>query len=150
MAFDLEMQLSELGLGLVLRRAQAAVAHDFAERFTADDIRPAQYAVLAMLRQHPGSRQTELGDLLGIKRTNFVPLFDALEKRGLAERRRVPGDRRVAALFLTEAGAALLVRLDGLAAAHEARFTARLGGPQARATLIGLLHRLSEPGFDPP
>ncbi len=72
------------GLGFALRRAQAAVAEDFSRRFGPEDIRPSQFAVLTVLRQNPGLRQTQVSFALGIKRTNFVPLIDELERRGLA------------------------------------------------------------------
>ena len=138
----------EPGLALVLRRAQTAVLQDFVQRFAGEEITPAQYALPKLVEDTPGLRQTQVGIALGVKRTNFVPLFDALEKRGFAERQRVDGDRRAAALFLTPAGTDLLARLDGLAAAHERRFIGRVGGAAARAVLIDLLHRLAEPGFD--
>lgn len=136
-------------LGFALRRAQAAVTQDFLDRFAAEGLRPMQYAVLSLLQGNSGLRQNQVSEALGIKRTNFVPLLDELERRGFAERRRVAGDRRAAALVLTEAGHAVLKRLAAAAQAHEARFTARLG-PQNRSTLIGLLSRLSDPAFDPP
>jgi DNA-binding MarR family transcriptional regulator len=132
-------------LGFALRRAQAAVAEDFNARFGPEDIRPAQCAVLTLLHHHPGPRQSQVSAALGIKRTNLVPLLDALERRGLIERRRVAGDRRAAALFLTDAGATTAARLATLAQAHEDRFSARLGADR-HATLLGLLARLAEPG----
>jgi DNA-binding MarR family transcriptional regulator len=134
-------------VGYALRRAQIAVFADFHERFAAEDIRPAQFSVLHVLRANPGLRQSQVSSALGVRRTNFVPLFDGLEQRGLAERRRVEGDRRAFALYLTEAGAALLDRLETIVAAHEARFTKRLG-QQGKYQLLGLLHRLSDPAFD--
>ncbi len=135
-------------LGFALRRAQAAVTQDFLAAFAAEEIRPTQLAVLTVLRHNPGLRQTQVSFSLGIKRTNFVPLLDELERRGFAERRRVPGDRRAAALFLTRAGSEALDRFEAIARDHEARFTARLGA-ENRATLLGLLHRLADRAFDP-
>jgi DNA-binding MarR family transcriptional regulator len=137
-------------LAFALRRAQAALADDFAARFAAEELRPAQLAVLDLLHRRPGVRQSEAGTLLGIQRTNFVPLLDELERRGLAERRRMETDRRAASLFLTDKGAVLLKRLDVVAKAHEATFVARLGGADARAALLSLLQRLADPAFDPP
>ena len=137
------------GLGFALRRAQAAVAEDFAARFKDEDIRPSQFAVLSVLRGNPGLRQTQVSFALGIQRTNFVPLIDELERRGLAERRRVPGDRRAAALFLTKPGAALLDRLESIAHAHDARFAARVGGPDAFARLLRLLGCVADRTLDP-
>ncbi|HEX3350981.1 MAG TPA: MarR family transcriptional regulator [Acetobacteraceae bacterium] len=129
-------------IGYTLRRAQLAVFADFHHRFDADDIRPGQYSVLKVIALNPGLRQTRVSAALGIKRTNFVPLLDILAARGLAERRPVAGDRRSSALHLTPAGEALLERLDAKIAAHEAKFTERLGGIDGRYQLLGLLHRL--------
>lgn len=135
-------------IGHALRRAQLAVFQDFQRHFAEADIRPAQFSVLVVLRHNPGLRATQVAGALGIKRTNFVPLLDGLEARGLAERRRVRGDRRASALFLTEAGAAMVAWLEKLVAAHEAKFVARLG-VEGRYQLMGLLHRLTEAAFDP-
>ena len=136
------------GLGFALRRAQAAVVEDFLARFSAEDIRPNQFAVLTVLRHNPGLRQTQASFALGIKRTNFVPLIDELERRGLVERRQVAGDRRAAALFLTKDGGALLNRLERIGAEHDARFVARVGGADPFGGLLGLLHRISDRAFD--
>jgi DNA-binding MarR family transcriptional regulator len=136
-------------LGFALRRAQAAVAQDFLACFAGESIRPTQFAVLTVLKHNPGLRQSQVSFALGIKRTNFVPLFDELERRGLAERRRVSGDRRAAALFLTAAGAEMATRLEALARTHEERFAARLG-PLERPVLLGLLARIADRTFDPP
>ena len=91
-------------IGYALRRAQLAVFQDFHRHFADADIRPAQLSVLVVLKYNPGLRATQAAHALGIKRTNFVPLFDGLAVRGLVERRGVKGDRRASALFLTEAG----------------------------------------------
>jgi DNA-binding MarR family transcriptional regulator len=136
------------GLGFALRRAQAAVAEDFSARFAHEDIRPSQFAVLTVLRHNPGLRQTQVSFALGIQRTNFVPLIDELERRGLAERRRVPGDRRAAALFLTQEGATVLDRLEAIARDHAARFVARVGGAEQFSTLVGLLRMVADRGLE--
>ena len=135
-------------IGHALRRAQVAVFQDLQRHFAEADIRPAQFSVLVVLRHNPGLRATQAATALGIQRTNFVPLFDGLQARGLAERCRVEGDRRASALFLTAAGAEMVARLEQLAARHEARFAARLG-VEGRYQLMGLLHRLTEAAFDP-
>jgi DNA-binding MarR family transcriptional regulator len=130
-----------------LRRAQAAVTDAFHSPLAAQELRPIQHAILHVLRHQPGLRQSQVSDRLGIARTNFVPLFDALERRGLAERRDIAGDRRARGLFLTDAGAALLDRLDPLLAAQQARLAQRLGDG-GRHTLLALLGRLADTAFD--
>lgn len=130
-------------LGYVLRRAQVAVFNDFRRSFAEFDIRPTQYAVLSILADHPGLKQGEVSKTLGIKRTNFVAVLDELERRGLARREAMAGDRRSRALHLTDAGAALTAKLRTLNDAHEERLARLL--PEGRAEeLIGLLRRLTD------
>jgi DNA-binding MarR family transcriptional regulator len=130
-------------VGYALRRAQIAVFQDFHRTFTEVDIRPAQYSVLLVVHQTPGLRQSQVADALGIKRTNFVTLFDGLQQRGLALRAPVAGDRRAVALHLTEAGEALVGQLMALCDQHEARLTERLG-ESGRDELLRLLHCLTD------
>ncbi len=132
-----------------LRRATSVVAADFEAKIGPDGIRPAAFAVLTLLKQTPGLRQSQLSPLVGMRRTNLVPLLAELERRGLSERRPVPGDRRAAALFLTEQGSAVLARCESSCAKHEALLAARLG-MSGRAHLMALLHRLADNAFDAP
>ena len=125
-------------VGYALRRAQVAVFQDFNAVFAEADIRPAQYSTLALIDRNPGSSQSAIAGALGIKRTNFVALFNTLEARGLARRAADPGDRRTHALALTPAGKALLAKLHRLAQRHEARFTAGMSKAE-RAELFRLL-----------
>ena len=127
-----------------LRDAQAQVQDDLQASFAAEEMRALPYAILVVLARNPGLRQIQVGFALGIQPTNLVPLIDGLEKRGLAERRVVPGDRRARGLFLTRLGAETLARLEARAAAHEARLAERLG-PGGREQLLALLRRLAAP-----
>lgn len=127
-----------------LRDAQAQVQDDLQASFAAEEMRALPYAILVVLARNPGLRQIQVGFALGIQPTNLVPLIDGLEKRGLAERRVVPGDRRARGLFLTRLGAETLARLEARAAAHEARLAERLG-PGGREQLLALLRRLAQP-----
>lgn len=127
-----------------LRAAQAGVMEELHAAFAAEEMRPLPFAILVVLSRNPGLRQTQVGFALGIQPTNLVPLIDALEERGLAERRPVPKDRRAHGLFLTRLGTETLARLEGQAAAHEARLAERLG-PGGREQLLALLRRLADP-----
>src|SRR5271169_817320 len=97
-------------VGYPLRRAQIAVFEDFARRFQALDLSPAQYSTLVVIGDNPGRNQSEIAGALGIQRPNFVAMMDELERRGLAERSRSGADRRSNAVALTPAGCALLAR----------------------------------------
>ena len=129
-------------MGYLTRRAQMAIFEDFHARFADEDIRPAQYSVLKLIALNPGARQTEVSAALGIQRSNFGPMFDALEQRGLVERRPLEADRRSLALYLTASGEAAMVRLDALVEAHEAKFVKRIG-LQGKVTLQTLLFLLT-------
>ena len=136
-------------LGYALRRAQLAVFEDLHRSMEAEALRPTQFAVLHLLKHNPGLRQSRLSGALGVKTSNFVPLFDALERRGLTERRSVAGDRRAKGLFLTPEGEQVVQRLERQVGQHDARFAHRLG-TEGRHQLLGLLHRLADPAFDRP
>ena len=130
-------------VGYALRRAQMAVFADFHASFAPLGLRPGVFSVLLLVRHNPGVRPTDIGQALGIKRANFVPLLADLEGRGLVERRAVAGDRRSAALHLTPDGTALLRRADRVLRAHEARWRERLGQADADR-LLELLRRLTD------
>lgn len=129
-------------IGYRLRRAQLSVFQRFTATFEQTNLRPAEYTVLVLVAENPGRKQTEIAEVLGIKRANFVTLAHGLEGRGLIERRPATDDRRANALFLTRRGSAFLGRARALHEAMEAELVAVLGGPEARATLLSLLDRL--------
>ncbi len=128
-------------VGYALRRAQLGVFDEVIANFAPLDLRPTQYSVLVLLGNSPGLKQSDVASALGIQRANFVVLFDALERRGLARRTQVPNDRRSHALHLTDAGKALLEQARRLEAELEARLDQRLG-PGGREQLLNLLGKL--------
>ena len=142
------MAVPEL-LTFSLRRAAAVALSDLQGGLAQAKVRPIQFAILTVLGDRPGVRQSQLSPMLGIRRTNLVPLLSELEARGLCERRPVPGDRRAAALFLTDAGMAVREHCAREAALHEDRLCGRIG-PNGREQLVALLHRLTDPTSDQP
>lgn len=130
-------------LGYVLRRAQLAVFKTFQNTFKSVDLTPAQCSVLLIIERNPGLTQTQVSDALGIKRANFVALFDALEARGLAQRAPA-SDRRSYALQLTPRGRALLKKIHSFSEVHEDKIGAALSKPE-RAELFRLLNLLLAP-----
>lgn len=130
-------------IGYRLRRAQLAVFQRFSERFATLDLRPAEYSALTLIAANPGRKQTEIAEILGIKRANFVSLINGLHARGLTESRRPQTDRRAHALFLTPDGQALLDKATALQTAFEADCVERLGGAANRDRLMELLAKLT-------
>jgi DNA-binding MarR family transcriptional regulator len=136
-------------LGYVLRRAQLAVFKTFQNMFKSLDITPAQCSVLLIIEKNPGLTQTQVSDALGIKRANFVALFDTLEARALAQRAPA-SDRRSYALQLTPRGRMLLRKIHAVSDMHEEKISAPLSKPE-RAELFRLLNLLVAPleqGYD--
>ena len=131
-------------VGYVVRLAQLAVFDDFIRSLAPVDLRPSQFSAMLIIERNPGLKQTEVSEALGIKRPNFVKLIDELERRGLARRRPVSGDRRSYALELTRAGQSCLRNARTLQAEHERRIASRLG-PGGRKTLLCLLRAILHP-----
>lgn len=129
-------------IGYRLRRAQFYVFQRFLAVFNTLELRPAEYSVLVLIADNPGRKQTEIAEVLGIKRANFVTLAHGLEERGLIERRAAPGDRRANALYLTRQGQAFLLKARSLHDSLETELVGQLGGEDERAVLIRLLERL--------
>ncbi|WMT91694.1 MarR family winged helix-turn-helix transcriptional regulator [Pelagibacterium sp. H642] len=129
-------------VGYRLRRAQLSVFQRFIAAFEQLNLRPAEYSVLALIADNPGRKQTEIAEILGIKRANFVALINGLDSRGLTERRVARGDRRANALYLTEEGERFLERARAVQAEFEADCVERLGGAEARDAFVRMLDRL--------
>lgn len=129
-------------LGYNLRRAQVALFQDFAAATAEHDVTPGQFGVLVLIDATPGLNQTELGEAMGVDRSTVVAVIDRLQKRGVVERRAVPGDRRSHALHLTPQGRQLLARMVPTVRAHEARFAGHLSDAERRQ-LIDLLKKLA-------
>src|SRR5690606_26155683 len=129
--------------GYRLRRAQLAVFQKFNSDFEALGLRPAEFSVLVLIGNNPGRKQTEIAEALGIKRANFVTLINRLEERGLTERRVAAGNRRANARHLTPAGSRCLKEARARQTEFEADCIEKLGGPEARDTLISLLDKLA-------
>ncbi|MFL6161992.1 MAG: MarR family winged helix-turn-helix transcriptional regulator [Jatrophihabitantaceae bacterium] len=125
----------------------AQLGQHSAERFTARiaelDLTPPQAAILRAVAGDPGRSQQALSEQLGLLPSRVVAFIDDLERRGLLQRRRNPGDRRLYALYLTEHGEALMSELANLSDAHEAEITAGLSDQQ-RTVLAQLLAALAD------
>jgi DNA-binding MarR family transcriptional regulator len=129
--------------GYMLRRAQFAAFNDFLRFFEDLNIRPVQYAVMAVIERNAGLKQSQVSEALGIKRANLVAILDALERRGVARREAVASDRRSHALRLTDKGAALMNEMRQRSQEHEKRLAAVIG-EDGRAQLLKLLDGVIE------
>jgi DNA-binding MarR family transcriptional regulator len=128
-------------VGYALRRAQMSSVTGFLDVMKEVDLRPTPFAVLTLINENPGVRQTEVCAALGLQKANFVPLLNELQRRGLTLRKEGVPDRRSSALHLTARGEALLKRARELHAKWEGQIAARLG-TSGREQLLELLKKL--------
>jgi len=117
----------DTSLAYSIRRAQLSTYQDFVDYMEKFDMRPAQFTVLVLIHANPGLRQSAISEALGIQPANFVPLLDKLEQRGLTERRKVDGDRRSSALYLTRKGEMFIEMVEQEHNQMDAKLAARLG-----------------------
>ncbi|WP_327142693.1 MarR family winged helix-turn-helix transcriptional regulator [Nocardia sp. NBC_01327] len=128
-------------------------AYRFTDLLAPLGIKPQQFGMLRILEASGGRSQQQLSEALGIHRNVMVGLVDDLEKRGLAERRKHPTDRRAHAVYLLPAGREMLTRGAEIAAGLEREITSELDAAE-RATLLVLLQKAAAgsgllPGIHP-
>ena len=130
-------------IGYHLRRAQITVFNDFVKMMSEMQITPGQFGVALLIGANPGLTQSALARAVGIERSTMVAVIDALEARGLVERRPSPVDRRSYALVLSEQGNDLIAKIKPMVADHEDRIAANLSHEE-RAQLISLLAKIAD------
>lgn len=126
-------------LGYRLRLAQQAVFRDFAA--SVHGLSPGRVGLLVYIDANPGVTQSRLAEAVDRDRSTMVGVLDALEARGLLERRRGT-DRRTNGLRLTRAGRTLLARALRAIERHERRIAARLSAAERRR-LLALLAKIA-------
>jgi DNA-binding MarR family transcriptional regulator len=87
----------------VLVHLSRLVQGAFARIADLHDLTPVQGRLLCVLAQGPRG-MTELARCCGVEKAALTGLVDRAERRGLAERTPVPGDRRALRVTLTDAG----------------------------------------------
>src|SRR5690348_5876803 len=132
----------ESGVAFLLVQLGFHLGRVFGDRLKPLGLEQRQAGMLVRLAENDGRSQQAIAELMGINPTRMVFLTDELEKLGLVERKRNPADRRSHALYLTEAGTAMLARVREVTQAHEAAITAGLSGPE-RDQLTALLRHLA-------
>lgn len=120
---------------LARRFQQIAVAVFHAEvGAVGSDLTPVQYAALVEIATNPGIDQATLAGRIAFDRATMTGVIDRLEKKAFLVREVSGADRRARVLHITDAGRALLARIEpaveaaqrimlsGLTAAEAAEF----------------------------
>jgi DNA-binding MarR family transcriptional regulator len=104
-----------------------------------------QYNVLRILRgTHPDPLPTlEIGERLIERVPGVTRLLDRLEEKGLVRRQRCTHDRRMVHCWISEAGLALLARMEAVVDRADEQSMGDLAQAEV-ATLLELLERIRE------
>jgi len=111
----------KIGLGMLLRDANAVFNRVLREELSQHGISFSQYQHLRQLWHADGLAQVELSRRIGIETASSTAVIDQLEKLGLIRRKRDADDRRRIIVTLTPAGRALEKPLDDCAIAVNLR-----------------------------
>jgi MarR family transcriptional regulator, lower aerobic nicotinate degradation pathway regulator len=127
----------------VAARSRARFAEALGER---SGLHPREFGVLSVVAKTPGVTQQAIGENAGVDPSTMVATLDALEERGLAERRPHPLDRRKRLVYLTPEGKRAVKEGRKIAATVGRETFAALSADE-RKQLHALLRKLS--GLDP-
>jgi DNA-binding MarR family transcriptional regulator len=128
-------------VGFTISTLGYEIARRFREMLQPLELEPREFALLRAVGADEGRSQQAVGARLKIAPSRMVGFVDALEARGLLERRLNAEDRRTRALHLTEVGRELLGRAFALAVSHERDLCGELEGPE-RDQLLDLLGKV--------
>ena len=135
---------SPFALGLLLRRAHWRAAAVMTEALRPLGIELRHFAVLLVLVNRGPTEQRDLVEATGSDKAGIMRVVDDLERKGLAVRKSVPGDRRVRAVEITPKGLELFDAAHMAAAPLAERLVSVLGPGQAEQ-LTDLLTRFTSP-----
>ncbi|MGZ8514162.1 MAG: MarR family winged helix-turn-helix transcriptional regulator [Candidatus Limnocylindrales bacterium] len=82
------------------------------ERLLREGVSMAQVHIMYTVQRHGEMTMSQLADMLSVSDSNATGLVDRMEERGFVVRDRVPEDRRVVVVKVTEAGQHLLGEVD--------------------------------------
>jgi DNA-binding MarR family transcriptional regulator len=105
------------------------------------DINPSQFRALRVLTHHGAIRPSDLSGRLHIAPRSATEVVDALQSRGLVERRPDPSDRRATLVELTAHGAGVLNAIRTARGTEAERVFDRLT-PDDRGHLARILRQL--------
>jgi DNA-binding MarR family transcriptional regulator len=91
-----------------------------------------------MLERHGEMAMSRLAEMLDVSLSNATGLIDRIEERGFVERIRVPSDRRIVLVRITDRGRAVMEEVEALREATLARVLDRLDETQLKRVAAAL------------
>src|SRR5689334_25291920 len=143
-ATDRPGDASPFALGLLLRRAHWHAAAVMSEALRPLGIELRHFAVLIVLINRGPTVQRDLAVATGSDKAGIMRVVDDLERKGLAVRKTVPGDRRVRAVEITPQGVELCDAAHVATEPLTERLVAQMG-PGEPEQLTDLLTRFAYP-----
>jgi DNA-binding MarR family transcriptional regulator len=135
---------SPFALGLLLRRAHWRAAEVMSEALHPLGIELRHFAVVLVLANRGPTEQRDLVTATGSDKAGIMRVVDDLERKGLAVRKPVPGDRRVRAVEITRKGMELFDAAHVAAEPLAQRLISTMGPGEAEQ-LMNLLIRFTTP-----
>ena len=127
--------------GYLFRRMQQIAVSIFVEECKAYDLTPVQFAALVAIDTHPGIDATRLSAVIAFDRSTLGSVIERLEVKQYIERKPAREDKRIKLLYMTKAGAALLLDIMPSVDRAQVRMLQPLK-PADRKTLLALLAQL--------
>jgi DNA-binding MarR family transcriptional regulator len=146
-ATDRPGDASPFALGLLLRRAHWRAAVVMSEALRPLGIELRHFSVLIVLVNRGSTVQRDLAAATGADKAGIMRVVDDLERKGLAVRKAVPGDRRARAVEITPEGLKLVDAAHVAAEPLSERLVSDFA-PDEFETLTKLLTRLAYPADD--
>ena len=134
-----KLNLGELPdmLGVELRIAQIQADRAF-KAIRSAEMPSGHYTVLALIGLNPGLNQSALARSMHLDRSSMVPILDSFQRNDWTERRRIDGDRRAYAIYLTDKGQAVLASAEKKVRVLESHISQAMGQSR-RDDLLALL-----------
>ncbi len=127
--------------GHMVRRLHQIVVSMCADHWGELNLNTVQYGALLAIRRYPGIDQRSLALVIALDRSTTGTVVEALEKRGLIDRRVSARDRRNKELSLTAAGAELMRQAHPIAWEIQDRLLSPLN-KRDRETFVRLMKTL--------
>jgi DNA-binding MarR family transcriptional regulator len=134
--------LDGLGVAFLASQVGAHSSRQWNERLRSAGLDSRQVLLFWNVAVSEGRSQRELARTLRLPASRVVGLVDALEARGVVERRTNSSDRRERTLYLTANGRKLLDRVMTISDEHERALTRGLSAAD-RVALVKLLSKLA-------
>ena len=138
---EVDASYLETLIGYNATRASLKMIELFTKRMAVYELRHVDFSILSLITHNPGITSRQLCSALSILPPNLVGKIGTMENRKLVHRKPHPQDGRAVGLYLTDAGAKLMVDAERTASDLEGEAASRLSVAEKK-TLLRLLQKV--------